>query len=145
MVHGTCRSPEIVYEKIPDTLDVMCINGNVVYSHTSCYTLTDHMRPGDRGLSDTPSSCTRLERMPRQLFTAIDRYLDYTVCPLLEKTVCLSDTAQREAMGNERRCVDSTLLEKTENLGTVAAIHPSRLESQVFPYISGKGSNCGLS
>lgn len=103
------------------------------------------LRPGDRGLSDTPSSCTRLERMPRQLFTAIDRYLDYTVCPLLEKTVCLSDTAQREAMGNERRCVDSTLLEKTENLGTVAAIHPSRLESQVFPYISGKGSNCGLS
>lgn len=145
MVHGTCRSPEIVYEKIPDTLDVMCINGNVVYSHTSCYTLTDDMRPGDRGLSDTPSSCTRLERMPRQLFTAIDRYLDYTVCPLLEKTVCLSDTAQREAMGNERCCVDSTLLEKTENLGTVAAIHPSRLEGQVFPYISGKGSNCGLS
>ena len=48
-------------------------------------------------------------------------------------------------MGNERRCVDSTLLEKTENLGTVAAIHPSRLEGQVFPYISGKGSNCSLS
>lgn len=46
MVHGTCRSPEIVYEKIPDTLDVMCINGNVVYSHTSCYTLTDDCGPG---------------------------------------------------------------------------------------------------
>ena len=60
------------------------------------------------------------------------RYFDYAILPILEKTIRLLNTAQGETMGNERRCIDSSLFNETENLCTITTIHASRFEGKIL-------------
>ena len=73
------------------------------------------------------------------------RHLNHSIFLSLKHPVSLLNILQLIPMCNQRRGVDLSLLDQSEDLGAVAGVHAAGFEGEVLPYISGRGSRWGSS
>ena len=64
--------------------------------------------------------------------SALDGNLYHAVLAVFEQPIGFVDAFEREAVGDQWRCVDKALLYKMQYLGAVAAVDAARFEREVF-------------